>query len=133
MLPLLSGVRILDFTSIVLGPYATRTLGDLGADVVKIEPPQGDLFRTVRPGRSRTMGAGYLGFNRNKRSLGLDLKQPAARAVLDRLVEGADVVVHNMRPKAAAHLGLGYDRLARLNGGLVYAFAAGYDQRGPNA
>ena len=125
MLPLLSGIRILDFTTIVLGPYATRILGDLGADVVKIEPPQGDLFRTVRPGRSRGMGAGFLGFNRNKRSLALDLKHPAAREVLDRLVRGADVVVHNMRPKAAASLGLEYARLAALRPGLVYAFAAG--------
>ena len=133
MLPLLSGTRILDFTTIVLGPYATRTLGDLGADVIKVEPPQGDLFRTVRPGRSRTMGAGYLGFNRNKRSLGLDLKQPASRDVLDRLVKGADVVVHNMRPKSAAPLGLEYARLAGLRPGLIYAFAAGYDQRGPTA
>jgi crotonobetainyl-CoA:carnitine CoA-transferase CaiB-like acyl-CoA transferase len=98
MLPLLGGTRILDFTTIVLGPYATRTLGDLGADVIKVEPPQGDLFRTVRPSRSRGMGAGYLGFNRNKRSLALDLKRPAAREVLDRLVRGADAVVHNTRP-----------------------------------
>ena len=133
MLPLLGGIRILDFTSIVLGPYATRTLGDLGADVVKVEPPQGDLFRTVRPGRSRGMGAGFLGFNRNKRSLALDLKHPQAREVLDRLVRGADVVVHNMRPKSAAPLGLDYARLAALRPGLIYAFAAGYDQRGPNA
>ena len=133
MLPLLSGTRIVDFTTIVLGPYATRTLGDLGADVIKVEPPQGDLFRTVRPGRSRAMGAGYLGFNRNKRSIALDLKQPAAREVLDRLVRSADVVVHNMRPEAAARLGLDYDRLAALRPGLVYAFAAGYDQRGPYA
>ncbi|HEX5649319.1 MAG TPA: CoA transferase [Steroidobacteraceae bacterium] len=133
MLPLLCGTRILDFTTIVLGPYATRTLGDLGADVIKVEPPQGDLFRTVRPGRSRGMGAGYLGFNRNKRSLALDLKRPAAREVLDRLVRGSDVVVHNMRPKSAAPLGLEYARLATLRPGLIYAFAAGYDQRGPNA
>jgi crotonobetainyl-CoA:carnitine CoA-transferase CaiB-like acyl-CoA transferase len=133
MLSLLDRIRILDFTTIVLGPYATRTLGDLGADVVKIEPPQGDLFRTVRPGRSRTMGAAFLGFNRNKRSLALDLKHPQAREVLDRLVRGADVVVHNMRPKSAAPLGLDYARLAALRPGLVYAFAAGYDQRGPNA
>ena len=133
MLPLLSGTRVLDFTTIVLGPYATRTLGDLGADVIKIEPPQGDLFRSVRPGRSRAMGAGFLGFNRNKRSLALDLKQPAARDVLDRLVCGADVVVHNMRLEAAARLGLDYGRLAALRPSLVYAFAAGYDQRGPYA
>ena len=105
MLPLLQGIRVLDFTTIVLGPYATQTLGDLGADVVKVEPLQGDLFRTVRPGRSRSMGAGFLGFNRNKRSLAIDLKRPESRAVLARLVGGADAVVHNMRPKAAAPLG----------------------------
>ena len=133
MLPLLSGIRVLDFTTIVLGPYATQVLGDLGAEVIKIEPPQGDLFRTVRPGRSRAMGAGFIGFNRNKRSLALDLKHPQARPVLDRLVASADVVVHNMRPSAAESLGIGYARLAALKPGLVYAFAAGYDQSGPNA
>jgi crotonobetainyl-CoA:carnitine CoA-transferase CaiB-like acyl-CoA transferase len=133
MLPLLQGTRILDFTSIVLGPYATQTLGDLGADVVKIEPLQGDLFRTVRPGRSREMGAGFIGFNRNKRSLAIDLKRPESSKVLARLVAGADAVVHNMRPAAAAPLGLAYEQLALIKPDLVYAFAAGYDQRGPNA
>jgi crotonobetainyl-CoA:carnitine CoA-transferase CaiB-like acyl-CoA transferase len=133
MLPLLNGVRILDFTSIVLGPYATQTLGDLGAEVIKIEPLQGDLFRTVRPGRSRSMGAGFMGFNRNKRSLAIDLKHPEARGVIERLVAGADAVVHNMRSSSADALGIGYAHLARVNPALVYAFAAGYDQGGPNA
>ncbi len=133
MLPLLQGIRVLDFTTIVLGPYATQTLGDLGADVVKIEPLTGDLFRMVRPGRSRSMGAGFIGFNRNKRSLAIDLKRPESRAVLARLVAGADAVVHNMRPKAAEALGLAYAELARVKPDLVYAFAAGYDQAGPNA
>lgn len=133
MLPLLQGIRVLDFTTIVLGPYATQTLGDLGADVIKIEPLQGDLFRTVRPGRSRSMGAGFIGFNRNKRLLALDLKRPQSRAVLARLVSSADAVVHNMRPKAAEPLGLDYEQLARIKPDLVYAFAAGYDQSGPNA
>ena len=133
MLPLLQGIRILDFTTIVLGPYATQTLGDLGADVIKIEPLQGDLFRAVRPGRSRSMGAGFIGFNRNKRSLAIDLKRPEARDVLARLVAGADAVVHNMRPKAAESLGIGYAQLKALKPDLVYAFAAGYDQSGPNA
>ena len=133
MLPLLQGIRVLDFTTIVLGPYATQTLGDLGADVIKIEPLQGDLFRTVRPGRSRSMGAGFMGFNRNKRSLAIDLKRPQSRAVLARLVSGADAVVHNMRPKAAEPLGLDYEQLSRIKPDLVYAFAAGYDQGGPNA
>lgn len=133
MLPLLDGIRILDFTTIVLGPYATQTLGDLGADVIKIESLQGDLFRSVRPGRSRAMGAAFMGFNRNKRSLAIDLKRAESRAVLERLVAGADAVVHNMRPKAAEPLGLAYEQLARLKPDLVYAFAAGYDQSGPNA
>jgi crotonobetainyl-CoA:carnitine CoA-transferase CaiB-like acyl-CoA transferase len=133
VLPLLQGTRILDFTTIVLGPYATQTLADLGADVIKIEPLQGDLFRTVRPGRSRTMGAGFMNFNRNKRSLAIDLKRPESRGVLEKLVLGADVVVHNMRPKAAAPLGLAYAQLAAIKPSLVYAFAAGYDQSGPSA
>ncbi len=133
MLPLLQGIRVLDFTTIVLGPYATQTLGDLGADVVKIEPLSGDLFRTVRPGRSRSMGAGFMGFNRNKRSLAIDLKHPDSRPVLAQLVAGADAVVHNMRPRAAEPLGLAYDQLARIRPDLVYAFAAGYDQSGPSA
>lgn len=133
MLPLLRGTRVLDFTTIVLGPYATQLLGDLGAEVVKVESLQGDLFRAVRPGRSRTMGAGFLGFNRNKRSLALDLKRTEARDVLERLVRGADVVVHNMRPAAAARVGLDYETLSRLQPALVYVFAAGYDQSGPNA
>jgi crotonobetainyl-CoA:carnitine CoA-transferase CaiB-like acyl-CoA transferase len=133
MLPLLQGIRVLDFTTIVLGPYATQMLGDLGADVIKIESMQGDLFRTVRPGRSRSMGAGFMGFNRNKRSLAIDLKRPESRAVLARLVSGADAVVHNMRPKAAEPLGLTFEQLSRVKPDLVYAFAAGYDQSGPNA
>lgn len=133
MLPLLNATTILDFTTIVLGPYATQTLADLGADVIKVESLQGDLFRSARPGRSRAMGAGFINFNRNKRSLSLDLKHPAARDVLDRLVRRADALVHNMRPSSAATLGLDYARLAALHPRLVYAFAAGYDQRGPNA
>jgi crotonobetainyl-CoA:carnitine CoA-transferase CaiB-like acyl-CoA transferase len=132
MLPLLQGTRILDFTTIVLGPYATQTLGDLGADVIKIEPLQGDLYRTVRPGRSRDMGAGFLNVNRNKRALAIDLKRPESREVLDRLVRNADAVVHNMRPRSASQLGIDYDRLAAINPGLVYAYSAGYGQGGPN-
>ena len=133
MLPLLQGTRILDFTTIVLGPYATQTLGDLGADVIKVEPLQGDLYRSVRPGRSRDMGAGFINVNRNKRSLAIDLKRAESRVVLDRLVRNADAVVHNMRPRSAAQLGIDYARLAAINPGLVYAFSAGFGQEGPNA
>lgn len=133
MLPLLQGVRILDFTSIVLGPYATQILGDFGADVIKVEPPEGDLFRTVRPGRSRKMGAGFLNCNRNKRSVAIDLKHEAAGEVVHALVAKADVVVHNMRPRSAAQLGLSYEALAKINPQLVYAFSPGFDQRGRDA
>ncbi len=134
MLPLLQGTRILDFTTIVLGPYATQTLGDLGADVIKIEPLQGDLYRTVRPGRSRDMGAGFVNFNRNKRSLAIDLKRAESRAGArpagarrgcGRAQHAADARPHQ--------LGIDYARLAAINPALVYAFSAGYDQSGPNA
>jgi crotonobetainyl-CoA:carnitine CoA-transferase CaiB-like acyl-CoA transferase len=133
MLPLLSGIRVIDFTSIVLGPYATQILGDLGADVIKVEPPQGDLFRAVRPGHSKHMGAGFMNLNRNKRSLAIDLKNPAAGEAVGALVAAADVVVHNMRPSSAAHLGLSYDALRQINPRVVYALAPGFDQRGRDA
>lgn len=133
MLPLLQGVRIIDFTSIVLGPYATQILGDFGADVIKVEAPDGDLFRSVRPGRSRRMGAGFLNCNRNKRSLAVDLKHDGASEVVAALVTSADVVVHNMRPRSAARLGLSYEKLSKINPRLVYAIAPGFDQRGRDA
>lgn len=133
MLTLLKGIRVIDFTSIVLGPYATQFLGDFGADVVKMEPPEGDLFRTVRPGRSPTMGAGFLNCNRNKRSIAIDLKHEQAGEAVDALVAKADVVVHNMRPRSASQLGLSYERLAEINPQIIYAFAPGFDQRGRDA
>jgi crotonobetainyl-CoA:carnitine CoA-transferase CaiB-like acyl-CoA transferase len=133
MFDLLTGVRILDLTTIVLGPFATQTLGDLGADVIKIESPSGDLFRAVRPGRSRHMGAGYLNCNRNKRSLVIDLKAAAGRALMMELTGKADVLVHNMRPKAVNRLGLGYEQLKTINAGLVYCAAPGFGGDGPYA
>lgn len=133
MFDLLAGIRILDLTTIVLGPFATQTLGDLGADVIKIESPSGDLFRAVRPGRSRHMGAGYLNCNRNKRSLVIDLKADAGQALMLELAEKADVLVHNMRPKAVNALGLGYARLKSINPRLVYCAAPGFGRDGPYA
>src|ERR1700741_1991532 len=108
MLGLLKGVRIVDITTVVLGPYATQTLGDLGADVIKIEPLAGDVFRSIRPGYHSEMGAGFLNLNRNKRSIGIDLRKPEGLAVLDRLVARADGVVHNMRSASAARLGIDF-------------------------
>src|SRR5438477_6289768 len=111
----LDGVRILDCTSVVLGPWAAQQLGDLGADVVKIEPPEGDTTRQLGPRRHEGMAAFFLGCNRNKRSLVLDLKKPGGRNVLLRLAENADVLMHNFRPEPAARLGVTYEVFAKTN------------------
>lgn len=130
MINLLRGVRIIDLTTIVLGPYATQFLGDFGADVIKVEAPGGDLFRTVRPGRSAEMGAGFINCNRNKRSIVIDLKRQTGIASLHRLIETADVVVHNMRPASAQKLGIDYDRVKKLNEAIVYCYAVGFGTHG---
>ena len=122
----LAGMRVIDVTSIVLGPYATQMLGDMGADVIKIEAPEGDRTRYIGPSRTHGMASYFATLNRNKRSVVLDLKRPAAKAALLRLVEGADVFVHNMRQAAAKRLGLDYASLSALNPRLVYASASGY-------
>lgn len=124
----LSGVRVLDLTGTVLGPMGTQILGDAGADVIKIEPPGGDTIRYVGPRRSPDMAAYFVNLNRNKRSVVLDLKIPAARAALERLIGGADVVVHNMRLSAAARAGLDYASLAPKYPRLIHASATGFRQ-----
>src|SRR6476619_862188 len=101
----LAGVRILDCTTVVLGPWAAQQLGDLGADVIKIEPPEGDTTRQLGPARNAGMAAFYLGCNRSKRSIVLDLKQDAGRKALFKLAETADVLMHNYRPEPAKRLG----------------------------
>jgi crotonobetainyl-CoA:carnitine CoA-transferase CaiB-like acyl-CoA transferase len=128
----LTGVRVVDITTTVLGPVATQILGDLGADVVKIEPPDGDPMRHLGPSRHEGMAAMFLGMNRNKRSIVLDLKKPESGEVLRRLVAKADVVVHNMRPNAAERLSVSYAHLSAHNPRLVYASASGYRRDGPN-
>jgi crotonobetainyl-CoA:carnitine CoA-transferase CaiB-like acyl-CoA transferase len=127
----LSGVRVVDCTTVVLGPWAGQQLGDLGADVIKVEPPEGDTTRQLGPMKNPNMGAFYLAVNRNKRSIVLDLKQEAARRVLLRLAEGADVLLHNYRPQAARRLGMSYETFRAVNPGLVYVGTYGFRAAGP--
>ncbi|HSU06312.1 MAG TPA: CoA transferase [Acetobacteraceae bacterium] len=122
----LAGVRVIDLTSVVLGPFATQVLGDMGADVIKIESPAGDDTRQIGPSRTEGMGAYFAMLNRNKRSVVLNLKRQAALAALHRLIDGADVVVHNMRLGAAARLGLSYATLATRNPRIILACATGF-------
>jgi len=126
----LAGVRIIDLTSVVMGPSATQMLADLGADVIKIEPPEGDATRKIGPMGDVKMGPLYLGLNRNKRSLVLDLKKPAAREAIFRLVANADVFTYNVRPAAMERLGLTWEALSAINPRLVYVGMFGFSQRG---
>ncbi|TWG85618.1 crotonobetainyl-CoA:carnitine CoA-transferase CaiB-like acyl-CoA transferase [Cupriavidus gilardii J11] len=126
----LEGIRVIDITTFVLGPVATQMLGDMGADVIKVEAPEGDPTRDIGQRRSPGMGSFFLNLNRNKRSVVLDLKQPAGRASLQALIAGADVVVHNMRSGAAARLGIDYASLCAGNPRLVHATAQGFGRGG---
>lgn len=128
----LAGVRVIDITVNVLGPVATQILGDMGADVIKIETPAGDPNRQTGPRRNEGMSAMHLNVNRNKRSITLDLRSDFGREALLRLVSTADVFVHSMRPAAAKRLGVDYASLSALNPRLVYGFGPGYRQDGPN-
>jgi crotonobetainyl-CoA:carnitine CoA-transferase CaiB-like acyl-CoA transferase len=128
----LAGIRILDLTTLILGPYATQMLGDLGADVIKIESPDGDSTRNTGPGR-RGMASLFVAVNRNKRSIVLDLKQQAARDALLHMVDAADVFVHNMRPQKLERLALGPDALRARNPRLIYAGLYGWREDGPYA
>lgn len=130
MIDLLQGLRIIDLTTIVLGPYATRFLGDFGADVIKVEPPEGDLFRSADVARSPGMGAAFMNCNRNKRSITLNLKNPAGQRVLHRLIGTADVLVHNMRHRSAVSLGIDYASVRRINNAIVYCHASGFGRGG---
>src|SRR5262245_20838505 len=115
MIPLLKGLRILDLTTIILRPYGTQILGDLGAEVIKIESPEGDSMRPVAPVASEGLSAIFANFNRNKRSVVLDLKTEAGKAALQKLVATADVFVHNMRQDAMDKLGFTFDAVRGLN------------------
>jgi crotonobetainyl-CoA:carnitine CoA-transferase CaiB-like acyl-CoA transferase len=127
----LKGIRVIDLTTILLGPLATQTLGDMGADVIKIETPEGDATRALGPEPTNAMGAIFLNCNRNKRSLVLNLKRPQARTALLQLAAGCDVFVHNMRPQAIGRLGLTYDDLCTVSPEIIYCGTYGFRQGGP--
>ena len=133
MIGALDGVRIIDLTSVLMGPFATQQLGDMGADVIKVEPPSGDTSRNVGPARHRGMAATFMQCNRNKRAVVLDLKQAAGREALLRLVANADVLVYNVRPQAMARLNLTYADVAAVNPRIIYVGMFGYGQGGPYA
>jgi crotonobetainyl-CoA:carnitine CoA-transferase CaiB-like acyl-CoA transferase len=132
----LQGVRVLDLTTVVMGPFATQMLGDMGADVIKIEAPAGDSMRKVGPFSQpdhKTMGPLYLQANRNKRSVVLDLKKPEDRQALLALVPQADILVYNIRPQGMRRLGLDYETLSALNPGIILCGAFGFGETGPYA
>ncbi len=128
----LDGVRVVEMTSVVLGPYAAQILGDLGADVVKIEPPAGDTNRNLGAYRThRDMASLFLNCNRNKRSIVLDLKSANGRDAALALIREADVVLHNFRPGAMQRLGLDYAAVCAVNPDVVYCATYGYSKQGP--
>lgn len=129
----LAGIRILDMTTVMLGPYATQMLGDYGADIVKIESPGGDSTRATGPAMEPGMAATFIGANRSKRSAVLDLKQAAAREALLLLIDGADVLVYSMRPQKMKALGLAPDVLRARNPKLVVVAVHGFAEGGPYA
>jgi len=130
-MPALEGLSVLDVTQVMAGPYCAMLLADLGADVIKIEPPGGDSTRQM-PGAVGTDSPSFNAVNRGKRSIVLNLKTPAGRDAFKRLARSADILIENYRPGVMAALGLDYPSLANLNSGLIYASISGYGQTGPN-
>ncbi|TDV49891.1 CaiB/BaiF CoA transferase family protein [Actinophytocola oryzae] len=129
----LSGVRVVDLTAMVMGPYCTQIMADMGADVVKIEPPSGDNTRYISVGPEPGMAGVFVNVNRGKRSVVLDLRTEAGKASLRALVARADVVIHSMRATAIARLGFSYADVAAVNPSVVYTNCYGYGRRGPEA
>jgi crotonobetainyl-CoA:carnitine CoA-transferase CaiB-like acyl-CoA transferase len=126
----LSGVRVLDLTSLFMGPTATQILGDFGAEVIKVEPPEGDVVRAIGPHGERRMGPMFLNVNRNKRSIVLDLKTEPGHQALLRLVTQADILIYNVRPAAMARLRLAYEDLRQVNPRIIYVGTFGFSPRG---
>jgi crotonobetainyl-CoA:carnitine CoA-transferase CaiB-like acyl-CoA transferase len=130
MIPLLQGTKVLEISTVVMGPLAGQILADLGAEVVKVEPLEGDIARASHP-QAAGMGALFVNNNRNKKAIAIDLKRPEASAVIARMIGQTDILLHNLRPDAAARLGIGFEAAAALNPRLIYCSAAGFGERGP--
>lgn len=129
----LEGLRVLDLSSVLMGPYATQILGDYGAEVIKVEAPAGDLVREITPARHQGMGAMYLNSNRSKESIVLNLKTDEGRKAVLRMVKDCDIVVTNVRPRKMDRLGLTWEALSEANPQIIYAALVGFDQNGPYA
>lgn len=129
----LSGMKVLDFSRLFAGPYATMTLADLGADVIKVESPSGDDARHFGPPFLGGEGMNFMALNRHKRSITLDMKTPEAVVIAHRLAAAADVVIENFRPGVADSLGVGYEELSKDNPGLIYCSINGFGNEGPYA
>jgi crotonobetainyl-CoA:carnitine CoA-transferase CaiB-like acyl-CoA transferase len=129
----LAGVRVVDMTTLAMGPLAAQILGDYGADVIKVESLAGDPFRQTLPSRSQGMGSVFLQFNRNKRSLAIDLKASGACDAFGRILSTADVLISNVRPSGMKRLGLDYAAVRALNPSLIYCVAYGFSEQGPYA
>ncbi|RIA43823.1 crotonobetainyl-CoA:carnitine CoA-transferase CaiB-like acyl-CoA transferase [Hephaestia caeni] len=129
----LEGMRVVDMTTLGMGPLAAQILGDFGADVIKLEVPVGDAFRHIVPQRSAGMSHTFMQFNRNKRSLALDLKSDLGREARERLLKTADVVLVTVRPEAARALGMDYETVRAINPQIIYCAAYGYSEKGPYA
>ena len=129
----LNGLKVIDLTSVLMGPCCTQMLGDLGADVIKVESPDGDMVREIGPARHPDMGPIYLNANRSKRSIAIDLKAPQGLALILRLLASVDIIVYNVRPQAMERLGLSYEVVREINPRIIYAGVFGYGQDGPYA
>ncbi|MGU3653511.1 CaiB/BaiF CoA transferase family protein [Mycolicibacterium sp. A43C] len=129
----LEGVRVIDVTSVVMGPYCTQIMADMGADVIKIEPPEGDITRNVAVGPSPGMNGVFVNVNRGKRSVVLDLRSEEGAEALRALIATADVFIHSMRAKAIARLGFDYASVAAIQPNIIYTNCYGYSRRGPDA
>nr|WP_201764710.1 CoA transferase [Halomonas titanicae] len=131
---MLEGIRIVDMTSVIFGPYCTATLASMGADVIKIEPARGDEVRRVgKPAATRGMGPCHMTVNSGKRSVTWDLKTPEGQAELRCLLKQSDVFIHNLRTDAIERLGLGYEAVKRLRDDIIYVHCSGFGTEGPYA